>query len=54
MTTAEREAFDAMLACLCGFRMLVRLEALVDKQSKWEDILPLLDSTIAQAQGAIK
>lgn len=49
MTAAEREAFDSMLACLCGLRMMAKLEAKLG-QSKWKDILPELEATISQAQ----
>jgi hypothetical protein len=53
MTTAEREAYDSMLACLCGLKMMAAYEAKLG-QTKWRDILPSLDATIAQAQGVIK
>ena len=53
MTTAEREAFDSMLACLCGVRMMAALEAKLG-QAKWKDILPELEATINQAQGVIQ
>ena len=53
MTTKEREVFDAMLACLCGLKMMAAFEAKLG-QTKWRDILPSLDATIALAQGVIK
>ena len=45
---------EHVLQVLCGLRMMAKLEALVDKQSKWKDILPELDAVIAQAQSAVK
>ena len=49
MTPQEREAYDAMLACLCGLKMMASMEALIDKQSKWADVLPDIAKAIEDA-----
>lgn len=52
MNATEREAFDSMLACLCGVLMMAKFEAKLG-QSKWQDILPELESAISQAQKVV-
>ena len=53
MTTAEREAYDAMLLFLHRVKAMAQLEARMGQES-WQDCLVDLDATIAQAQGVIK